>query len=134
MIFGLNTIVGFACAVGVNMGFNASHYDETVDVSVHVHSDGKKHQHDESNKDHHDKKDPSKKDGCCDDKVISFQTLDKNLAQNAQSVINITVIILNSFFGINFFKPIAIAPQKFIIPTSHPPPADIRIIIRSFQI
>ena len=26
LVFGLNTIIGFACAVGVDMGFNTSHH------------------------------------------------------------------------------------------------------------
>ena len=47
IIFAFNTIVGFACAMGADMEFNATHHhdEEMTDVSVHVHADGKKHQH-----------------------------------------------------------------------------------------
>lgn len=135
VIFGLNTIVGFACAVGVDMGFNASHHDEAEDVSVHMHADGKKHLHStEADKDHHDKKDASENHGCCNDKVISLQNLDKNLVQNANATIDVPVFILTSSFGAYSFKVPPVVPRKFIVPTSHPPPSDIRVAIRSFQI
>ena len=43
VVFGLNTLVGFACAVGVDMSFNSSHHDEEA-IEVHVHADGTKHE------------------------------------------------------------------------------------------
>ena len=51
IIFLLNTIVGFACAVGTNMGFNKGHHDEhssVVKSKLHAHPPGTKphsHQH-----------------------------------------------------------------------------------------
>ena len=46
LVFSLNTVIGFACAVGVDMGFNTPHHqDEVATKEVHVHSDGKKHEH-----------------------------------------------------------------------------------------
>ena len=46
LIFTLNTIVGFACSLGINMGFNGSHHhgEENKD-SKHDHTNGKKHHH-----------------------------------------------------------------------------------------
>ncbi|MFX5709932.1 hypothetical protein ABTE34_20810, partial [Acinetobacter baumannii] len=44
--FATNTAVGFACAIGVDMGFNSPHHNETKEpAEVHVHDDGKKHVH-----------------------------------------------------------------------------------------
>ena len=45
IVFGLNTLVGFACAIGVD--FNASRQQASTKKSVatHIHADGKKHQH-----------------------------------------------------------------------------------------
>jgi predicted 3-demethylubiquinone-9 3-methyltransferase (glyoxalase superfamily) len=138
VVFGLNTVVGFACSMGVDVGFNtAHHHDEATKVSLHIHADGKKHQHhQEANKHQHDKKGTSKKDGCCNDKVISFQILDKNLNQNSKTAIDVPgfAAILSSFFGTTILKTVPAVPQKHIVPTSHPPPPDIRIAIRSFQI
>ena len=47
IVFSMNTVVGFACAMGVDMGYNNSHHEaEATEVAVHVHADGKKHHHD----------------------------------------------------------------------------------------
>ncbi|RYF86774.1 MAG: hypothetical protein EOO00_12945 [Chitinophagaceae bacterium] len=55
-IFSLNTVVGFACSLGVNMSFNSRHHtsDQPVEPSVHVHKDGKKHNHPAKTGDAHD--------------------------------------------------------------------------------
>ena len=73
IVFSLNTIIGFACAVGVDMGFNSSHHhdDEPMDTAMHIHADGKKHFHyEEADKDHHKSNDD--KDNCCHDNVIKI--------------------------------------------------------------
>lgn len=44
-VFALNTVVGFACSVGVDMGFNSGHHEEKNTGAVHVHANGKKHIH-----------------------------------------------------------------------------------------
>lgn len=52
LVFTLNTIVGFACSMGMDMGFNTPHHkDNGKEASVHIHPDGTKHQH------HHDEAD-----------------------------------------------------------------------------
>ncbi|MEP7108477.1 MAG: hypothetical protein ABI760_10855 [Ferruginibacter sp.] len=111
LIFGLNTIVGFACAMGIEMGFNTSHKrGETSEGTVHVHANGANHQHhDEANKDHPDnvsevsvhvqvngekplphnhsnghhceKKDAADKGDCCNNKVIKVLQSDKSVRQ-----------------------------------------------------
>ena len=133
IVFALNTVVGFACAVGVDMGFNYNnhHDEEATEASVHTHANGGKHQHqDEANNDHQDKK-----GDCCNDKVIKFQNLDKSLSQNANVAINapVFVAILSNFFGIDIFKPAQITPQRHFA-FFHPPPPDILIVIQRFQI
>jgi hypothetical protein len=44
-IFSVNTVVGFACSVGIDMGFNSKHHhdEESTEAVVHIHADGKKH-------------------------------------------------------------------------------------------
>ena len=135
LVFALNTVVGFACAVGLDMGFNSAHQEESaVEVSSHVHADGKKHaHHQEAKKNKHE---DSKKDDCCNDGVIKFQNLDKNLTQYGK----ITIAggeyagILNKHFGLNTLKVSKTISPKQIDRNFHPPPHDIRIAIRSFQI
>ena len=128
IVFSLNTVVGFACAMCVNMGFNTTHHHDHETDEVTVAAGTKKH--------HHDSKETAEKGGCCNDKVINFQNLDKNLIQNTNTVINAPVFIVNlsSFYGIDIFKPAQVSAQKYIDLFFHPPPPDIRVLIRSFQI
>lgn len=100
MVFALNTVVGFACAVGVDLGFNSKHHqeDEATEAVVHVHKEGKKHVHQEKKEKHsHDKsysydeannehKGSGDKDNCCNDKVNSFQQLDKSVPQTVNVI------------------------------------------------
>jgi hypothetical protein len=44
-VFDLNTAVGFSCAIGMDMGFNAAHQKAGEASSIHVHADGRKHTH-----------------------------------------------------------------------------------------
>ena len=127
IVFSLNTIVGFACAMGVNMGFNTTHHHDHETDDVTVAAGTKKH--------HHDSKETAEKGGCCNDKVINFQNLDKRLSQNANVAINapVFVAILRSFFGIDIFKPAQKTPQRHFA-FFHPPPPDILIVIQRFQI
>jgi hypothetical protein len=56
-VFALNTVVGFACSMGMDMGFSSKHHqdDESKDPTVHIQQDGKRHIHDGKNteKSHH---------------------------------------------------------------------------------
>jgi hypothetical protein len=46
IVFSLNTIVGFACSVGLDKVFVANHHKgKVIEGEVHVHPDGKKHIH-----------------------------------------------------------------------------------------
>lgn len=151
LVFALNTVVGFACAVGVDMGFNTGHHPEEA-PSVHVHSDGKKHIHNNtSGHDHHDKSanhqhnaaansnHPSKngKDNCCNDKVIKLAQGDKALSPSLNIAIN--PVFITAYIGSFYHIDLSAASQatkhiKYFVQGHHPPIPDIRIAIRSFQI
>ena len=137
MVFSLNTFVGFACSIGVDMGFNTSHHKgDAAKPTVHVHKDGKKHVHKpETGKkhSHKHKETASKKDDCCKEKVVKLQISDKALT-HAQATIHIPVYIINSSFQFSAFNTVKGFPQKYIAYQFHPPPFDIRIAIKSFQI
>ena len=140
IVFSMNTVIGFACATGVDMGFNtAHHHDEDAgpETAVHQHADGQKHKHhNEAAKHHQNKKESSKKGGCCNDGVIKFQTLDKSLSGNANISISLPVFvaIIPSYHNLAIFKYAQVPAQKYLHPFFHPPPPDIRILIQSFQI
>ncbi|MEO8772261.1 MAG: hypothetical protein ABI402_19335 [Ferruginibacter sp.] len=134
IVFTMNTIIGFACAMGFNMGFNSSHHhdEEATEISHHEHNNSKIH-------DHHNevaKHSNNKKDDCCNDKVIQIQALDKMMAQNAKYIFGCHgfATIKSMYNSIAIFKPLSAVPQKYIIPSFHPPPPDIRVFIQSFQI
>ncbi len=158
-VFSLNTVVGLACAAGMDMGFNNSHpKDAPIEPSIHIHADGKKHNHtpelpkttvhvhaDGKKHDHHnqpatkhneEKETPKKdKDGCCNDDVLKFQNLDKNLTQTVKIALPppVLVAILTTFFGIDIFK-LSAEPRLHTARYLFPPPPDILISIQRFQI
>lgn len=133
VVFSLNTLVGFACTMGLNMGFNSNHHkEEAVKVQIHTHKDGKKHEH--KNPQHSHKESSNKKDDCCKEKVVKLQIADKNL-DYSQIVINQPVINLpDIFYQVPVFRIVKGNVQEFIACHFHPPPRDIRVDIQSFQI
>lgn len=142
IVFSLNTIIGFACAAGIDMGFNSPHHhDEATEASVHIHFNGKKHihnevtrHHNEADNDHHQSK--SGKDNCCNNEVMKFTQIDKSVPQSL-NIINLTFFtaFVSSFYNIDvsFFSQ-SVPNIKYFVRSHHPPIPDIRIAIQSFQI
>lgn len=159
IVFATNTAVGFACALGVDMGFNTPHHSEIAEaVEVHVHDDGKKHVHEkevpESNnhvhedgaKHQHDSE-PSKQipaddgqsftkspGGCRSNEVQKFQNLDKNVSVNAGINVPVFVAILSTYFDVDFSTALKDFPVNYKARFYYPPPPDIRIAMQRFQI
>lgn len=145
IIFSMNTVIGFACAVGINMEFNSSHHldEEGTEAIVHTHTDGKKHvhqepakDHDEKDNDHHEKSKDSK-GNCCNEKVIKFNEIDKSASQSLAATITplFFVVFIASFYNNDISYTSYINTSiKYFVRSYHPPISDIRIAIRSFQI
>ena len=135
MVFALNTVVGFACSVGINMGFNTRHHHkEAITANTAHHHHDADHHHDEAEKDHHSKDD---NDNCCKDKVLKFAQVDKTLPQSSGTVINPVFVtaFVASFFDIDISCASKAIPNvKYFVRSYHPPIPDIRIAIQSFQI
>jgi hypothetical protein len=159
IVFATNMAVGFACALGMDMGFNNSHHNEIAEsIEMHVHADGKKHVHeketsetstlvhDDGTKHQHDSepvKQISASDsnsftkstgGCCNNEVQKFQNLDKNVIVNTGIDAPVFVAILSTFLGIDLSNGITDLPPKFKARFYYPSPPDIRIAIQRFQI
>lgn len=135
LVFGLNTIVGFACAVGVDMGFNATHHHGEEASEVHIHKDGKKHHHAKGTHDH-DQKHEDQKGNCCNDSVIKLSQIDKAVPQ---SNFLINPVFITSFVSSFYTFDILYSSQtttnvKYFVRGHHPPIPDVRIAIQSFQI
>ena len=135
LVFGLNTIVGFACAVGVDMGFNNAHHHKEAAAEIHVHKDGKAHEH-KKHTHSHDANDKDSKDNCCKDSVVKFSLSDKSIPQ---SNIAISPLFFTAFVTAYYYADLIIPPpvtrnRKYFVRSHHPPIPDIRIAIQSFQI
>ncbi len=141
IVFSMNTVIGFACAVGIDMGFNSTHHheDETTEAALHVHADGKKHNHHNEAGGHQHKADAHKscdgKDNCCDDQVTKFSQLDKSVPQSlAVNPIFFTAFI-SSFYSIDILAASQVTKStKYFVRGHHPPIPDILIAIQRFQI
>ena len=142
IVFSLNTVIGFACAVGIDMGYNSKHHhddDEATEIAVHVHADSKKHNHYNVEDNYHHKADAHKscddKDNCCHDKVTKFSQLDKAIPQSLSDNPIFFTAFISSFYNIDIF----VASQntkstKYFVRGHHPPIPDILIAIQRFQI
>jgi hypothetical protein len=132
--FSLNTVIGFACAVGLDMGFNSHHHEENAIETEGIHHHDKSHHHDEADVHHH--KTNGDKDNCCNDGVMKFQKVDKALASSINLINPIFFTsFLASFYNIDILSSYdKIAAIKYFVRSHHPPIPDIRIAIQSFQI
>ncbi len=150
LVFALNTVVGFACSMGVDMSFNTNHHEsnEASVAVVHIHKDGKKHIHHEKKEghshnnshnhqtrgNHHQAE--NKKGNCCTDDVKEFQDLAKSVP-NTPNIIHpiFFTAFLASYYYITLLPYTDVVKDiKPFVRSYHPPIPDIRIAIQSFQI
>jgi len=145
IVFSLNTVIGFACSMGMDFGLNGTHHQNEAATKIlkHVHADGKRHEHHNySGKHHgeatiHDHTSKDGKDNCCADKVVKFAQVDKLLSQFSefQSNISFFTLFVSSFYNINVLAASQVTKNiKYFVRSHHPPIPDIRLAIRSFQI
>ena len=134
VVFSLNTVIGFACAVGMNMGFNSDHHEESAIEATENHHHDKSHHHDEADVSH--QKTNNDKDNCCNDEVMKFQQVDKNIATSFSLISPVFFTsFLASFYNIDILSSNnRISEIKYFVRSYHPPIPDIRIAIQSFQI
>ena len=136
LVFAFNTVVGFACGIGLDMGFNVSHHKaEKGATKVHVHADGTKHQH-ESGKHNHSKKSGQENGGCCTNDVVKLAQTDKAIPQVACGTNPVFAIAFITIFHCDdiFYTSQVTESAKYFARGYHPPIPDIRIAIQSFQI
>jgi hypothetical protein len=146
IVFGLNPIIGFACSINIDMGFNSKdhHQEEAIEAVVHIHEDGERHIHYEKKDDHskaghhqHRSTVPSKdeKDNCCTDRVKQVEQLDKSLPHSFNLVHPIfSIAFFDVFYNISLPETIIVKNIKQFVRCYHPPIPGIRIAIQSFQI
>ncbi len=133
IVFSLNTVIGFACAIGLDMGFNSHHHEESAIEVSENHHHGKSH-HDETDVHHHQTN--NDKDNCCNDEVMKFQQVDKAIASSVTLISPVFFTsFLASFYHIDLLSSNnRISTIKYFVRRHHPPIPDIRIAIQSFLI
>jgi hypothetical protein len=139
IVFSLNTILGFACAIGIDMGYNSKHHhhDEIKNTeTMHEDVGDKQHQHQHENKHQHDLKKSTEKNDCCNDNAISFQKIDKALDSSLNTLVKLPafVLLVNDFQTADIYKYAALQTHQYFVPLFHPPPPDILVLIGRFQI
>lgn len=147
--FSLNSVVGFACSLGIDMGYNcggAHHHHEYEEThSRHKERYNECDNHSGRNSAHKGKDEKKEsqllsftslqQDDCCKDFVVGFQSLDKQLVQKADPAkhrIEYATFVLHTTIMFNeqvYAKPFRTPPK---IPYHSPP--DIRVFIQSFRI
>ncbi len=126
IVFSMNIIVGFACAVGLDRIFN-SHHQGNAEVAGHHDS----HHHTDEEKNASSKE---SKDNCCNDHVIKLSQVDKSLSHSFNSIVFFSTFI-TCFYNIDILHTFrASLCIKYFVRNYHPPIPDIRIAIQSFQI
>lgn len=134
IVFASNTIIGFACAVGVDHALikhlvHSNDKEEAHASHVHVHANGEKHHH-------HNEKETSDEDGCCNSHVVSFEHLDKIFSTSDSDNFRLQVFELRSSIFLNTpLQPGTFTSMvNYVFRNLRLPTEDIRVSIRSFQI
>lgn len=154
-VFSLNTVVGFACSIGLDLGYNRSHHKKEVietpeqshentchhqhkpvevKKATHNHDDGVGHSHhNDLQKEESDSKDlPA--DDCCSNEVYKFNDLAKNITQQkTENKFPVLSVIPHSFFS-QVVSGISEIPLLHFSRFLFPPPPDILVSIQKFQI
>lgn len=139
LVFSLNTLAGFACSVGLDMGYNAHHHAQGKS-SAHEH--GKAH-HLQKHRHHHQQATAkfsvgSSNDDCCSNDVAKFTLLDKSLVDNSLKLeIPVSFLAFSTAFLAQTEKEPSVAVNsrfQFVRRSCFLNDTDLRIAIQSFQI
>ena len=133
IVFGFNTVVGFACAIGIDTSFKTKHHHEEEVPKIHVLGVGKVHHH---KKKEHKHSPENGKDDCCNNKVLKISQADKAVPQAAKLLspaFFTTIVAVYNHINISYSSQVNTS-TKYFVRGHHPPIADIRVAIRSFQI
>src|SRR2546423_1687196 len=84
LVFSLNMVAGFACSIGLNLGYNRHHHhdDEMISHQSHKHCLHPAAHHEHSQMGSDDLIVKAKDDDCCSGAVTKFAQLDKSIINN----------------------------------------------------
>jgi len=142
--FSLNTLLGFACSLGIDMGYNSKHHHSQSSISSQA-TDKKKGcctegQNSTRNMktDHEERSESPNDQDCCSNGVVNFLKLDKNISSSVTVEPPVSVILFVVQFTyqiqlLEYIKSNLYSTHRFTR-RHHPPIPDIRISIQSFLI
>lgn len=148
LVFSLNTIVGFACSIGIDMGYNSSHHQHGSSHSskkTNSHKSGHKPSHEVAHNQCHQHENTeasgatkNTQDDCCANGITKFIQLDKSVVKTNLNLqvptflVALTSIFIQPSLNENNFRNssglLTVRRSCSIYDT------DIRIAIQSFQI
>ena len=136
VVFSLNSILGFACSLGIDLGYNREHHSEKQRSSG-ISKEGRESDHcgfpaqeDESNST------PSQHHDCCKDEVVKFTLSDKNPVSSIKldAPTHFALDVAAVYF-LAIWNPQRVSTVHYYVQSDHPPILkDIRIAVQSFQI
>jgi len=145
IVFLSNTVMGFACSLGIDMGYNSNHHHNQTNSSE-LNSDNKLGDcHTEyfgdkgsSNLKDDEGSDSSNDQDCCSNEVVKFLKLDKNVSPSTTVDSSVPVLLMAVQFTyqielLQYLKNNSPKAHHFV-QSDHPPIPDIRIAIQSFLI
>ncbi len=139
LVFSFSTLVSFACAAGLDMGYNKDHHKVQTHPSATEHAAIGHGHEDKAN--HHEHKGADKKestpDDCCRDEAAKFEKSDKlspqTLNYNFQALF-VTLVIKPCLHADAITSLRHTPDSRYFTRNHHPPIADTRIAIQSFLI
>lgn len=139
LVFSLSSVAGFACSIGIDMGYNTKHHEHEASASHkavnHEHS-GRHHQHMSAAQSSTIAAGHS--DDCCTNDVTAFTKLDKSVADNHLTLQTpIFLLAFTTTFLLQNQDETGVAVNsrfQFVRRSSFLNDTDIRIAIQSFQI
>lgn len=117
IVFSMNTLLGFACSVGINLGYNKYHHAKVCSACVHS----------------SETKSKANENDCCSKVVTPFNLLSK-VVPSSYHLIHTPDSFAISAFHLFLQPSLFLYNYFFITTTNYSPPVNIRIIIQSFLI
>lgn len=147
VIFLLNTVVGFACALGMEPNQEDDHQVHSLSTAVvhqeHEHSSHHDHKDNAQQKNNHDQEvnqilglSLSEGESCCTTLVKDLLIQHKVLPESSKTIVVMPVLWLSKAYC-HLLIPVSNLEQDrkvYVDHRSRPPDKDIRISIQSFQI
>jgi hypothetical protein len=132
VVFSLNTLLGFACSIGIDLGYNSNHHQavSTAPKAATHHCEASTADQPKENPS------PAPTHDCCKDGVVKFNLADKSVS----SVVKLdapdqAALTMAALYFIPAWHLQQVASNHYYVRSDHPPISrDLRIVIQSFQI